>query len=94
VLVALQMAGVSFEPKQSVKSGIFNGKTFVFTGALEHFTREEAEKIVQSLGGRTSTNVSPKTDYVVIGKDPGSKYDKAIKLGITVLKEVDFKYML
>ena len=94
VLDALQTAGVSIEPKQSVKSGIFNRKTFVFTGALEHFTREEAEKIVQSLGGRTSTNVSPKTDYVVIGKDPGSKYDKAIKLGITVLKEVDFKYML
>ena len=94
VLAALQTAGVSIEPKQSVKNGIFNRKTFVFTGALEHFTREEAEKIVQSLGGRTSTNVSAKTDYVVVGKDPGSKYDKAIKLGITVLKELEFKHML
>jgi DNA ligase (NAD+) len=94
VLDALQTAGVSIEPKQSVKSDIFNRKTFVFTGVLEHFTREEAEKKVQSLGGRTSTNVSPKTDYVVVGKDPGSKYNKAIKLGITVLKELDFKHML
>ena len=94
VLDALQKAGVSIEPKQAVKSGIFNGKTFVFTGVLEHFTREEAEKIVQSLGGRASSSVSAKTDYVVVGKDPGSKYDKAIKFGITVLEEADFKNML
>jgi len=94
VIDALLKAGVSVEPKQPVKSGIFNGKTFVFTGTLEHFTREEAEGIVQSLGGRASSSISAKTDYVVVGTDPGSKLDKANKLGITVINEIEFKRML
>lgn len=94
VLDSLKKAGVSIEPKQAVKSGKFNGKTFVFTGALEYFTREEAERIVQSQGGRTSSSVSAKTDYVVVGKDPGLKYAKAIKQGITIIKEIDFKNMI
>lgn len=94
VLDKLQKAGVSIESKQSAKSGIFDGKTFVFTGSLEHFTREEAEKIVQTLGGRASSSISAKTDYVVAGKDPGSKYDKAKSLGITVINEIEFKDML
>jgi DNA ligase (NAD+) len=94
VLDLLQKAGVSVEPKYSLKSGKLFGKTFVFTGTLDHFTREQAEKKVQSLGGKSSSSVSIKTDYVVAGKDPGTKYDKAKKLGITILNEIEFKNML
>jgi len=90
VLDMLQKAGVSIKPKHAPKSGKFTGKTFVFTGTLEHFTREEAERKVQSLGGRSSSSVSTKTDFVVAGRDPGSKYDKAKKLGITIINEIDF----
>jgi DNA ligase (NAD+) len=94
VLDKLQIAGVSFEPNHAVTGAKFSGKTFVFTGALEHFSRDEAEKIVQSMGGKTTSSVSAKTDFVVAGKDPGTKYDSAIKLGITILNEYDFKNML
>jgi DNA ligase (NAD+) len=94
VLDMLQKAGVCLEPKHAAKSGKFAGKTFVFTGTLEHFTREEAENKVQSLGGRSASSVSTKTDFVVAGRDPGSKYDKANKLGITIINELDFKNIL
>ncbi len=94
VLDMLQKAGVSIKPKHAPKSGKFTGKTFVFTGTLEHFTREEAERKVQSLGGRSASSVSTKTDFVVAGRDPGSKYDKAKKLGITIINEIDFYNIL
>jgi DNA ligase (NAD+) len=90
----LRSAGVSVEPKRMIKPGKFSGKTFVFTGTLEHFTRNEAEKIVQAEGGNVASSVSSKTDFVVVGKDPGSKYDKAQKLGITILSEAEFNKLL
>lgn len=90
----LRSSGVSVEPKRMIKLGKLSGKTFVFTGALEHFTRNEAEKIVQSEGGNVASSVSSKTDFVVAGKDPGSKYDKAKKLRITLLSEADFIKLL
>jgi DNA ligase (NAD+) len=90
VLEQLQNAGVSMEPKLTPKAGKLSGKTFIFTGTLEHFTRDEAEQRVQALGGKIVSSVSSKTDYVVAGKDPGSKYDKAKKLGITIINESDF----
>jgi len=90
----LRSVGVSVEPKRMIKPGKFSGKTFVFTGTLEHFTRNEAEKIVQAEGGNVASSVSSKTDFVVAGKDPGSKYDKAQKLGITILSEADFNKLL
>jgi len=68
----------------------FTGKTFVFTGNLERFTRGEAEKLVESLGGSTSSSVSRKTDYVVYGPGAGTKLEKARGLGITLLAEEEF----
>ncbi|MGQ9476986.1 MAG: NAD-dependent DNA ligase LigA [Candidatus Bipolaricaulia bacterium] len=70
------------------------GKRFVFTGALQTFTREEAEELVRRLGGEASSSVSRKTDYVVVGEAPGSKLAKARELGVKVLSEDEFKRLL
>jgi DNA ligase (NAD+) len=72
-------------------SSRFSGKTFVVTGTMEHFSRAEMEERIRSLGGKTSSSVSRKTDYVVAGKDPGSKLDKANELGIEILREEDLQ---
>ena len=68
----------------------FNGKTFVLTGSLEIFTRDEAEQKIESLGGKTSGSVSKKTSAVIVGKNPGSKYTKAQELGIPIWTEEEF----
>ena len=72
----------------------FNGKTFVLTGKLEQFTRDDASLIIESKGGRVSSSVSKKTDYVVAGSDAGSKLTKAESLGVKVLSEDKFKEMI
>jgi len=69
----------------------FNQKTIVLTGKLENYTRDEAQAIIEKLGGKVSTSVSKKTDYVLAGSDAGSKLQKANELGVTVLSEEDFK---
>ena len=80
--------------KREVKSDKFAGKSFVFTGGLANRTREEAGAIVQQHGGKVSGSVSRKTDYVVVGTDPGSKYDKAKELGVTILSEGEFEKLV
>jgi len=77
--------------KRKVKSDKFAGKSFVFTGGLANRSREEAGEIVQQHGGKVSGSVSKKTDYVVVGTDPGSKYEKAKELGVTILSEAEFE---
>ena len=72
----------------------FSGKTFVLTGSLEIFTREEAESRIESLGGKTSSSVSKKTSAVIVGANPGSKYDKARELGIPIWTEQEFEEKL
>ncbi len=80
------------EPKQieETNGSPFSEKTVVLTGALKNFTRAEAEKIIEDLGGRTSSSVSKNTDFVLVGEDAGSKYDKAVTLGVKILTEEDF----
>ena len=69
-------------------------KTFVLTGELSSLTRKDAENIILSLGGKTTSSVSKKTDYVVVGENPGSKYQKAVKLGVKILSEKEFKELI
>jgi DNA ligase (NAD+) len=80
--------------KREVKSQKFAGKSFVFTGGLANRSREEAGEIVQQNGGKVSGSVSKKTDYVVVGTDPGSKHDKAKELGVTILSEKEFEKLV
>jgi len=80
--------------KRVVKSQKLAGKSFVFTGGLGNRSREEAGEIVQQHGGKISGSVSKKTDYVVVGTDPGSKYEKAKELGVTILDEGEFEKLV
>jgi DNA ligase (NAD+) len=80
--------------KREVKSQKLAGKSFVFTGGLVNRSREEAGELVQQHGGKVSGSVSKKTDYVVVGSDPGSKYDKAKELGVAILTEAEFEKLL
>jgi DNA ligase (NAD+) len=80
--------------KREVKSQKLAGKSFVFTGGLANRSREEAGELVQQHGGKVSGSVSKKTDYVVVGTDPGSKYEKAKELGVTILDEAGFEKLL
>ncbi len=90
----LKKAGVKvIEPKIKEK-GKLAGKTFLFTGTLKTFGRDEVRNLVESVGGMTASSISKKVDYVVVGEDPGSKFDKAKELGIKTLTEEEFKKMV
>jgi DNA ligase (NAD+) len=90
----LKKAGVKVIESKVKEKGKLSGKTFIFTGALKTFGRDEARNMVESLGGMTASSVSKKVDYVVVGEDPGSKFDKAKELGIKILSEEEFKKMI
>ena len=90
----LRDAGVNFESKRVITDARFAGMTFVLTGALSKFTREEATEKIELLGGKASGSVSKKTTYVVVGENAGSKERKARELGIPILSEDDFLEMI
>lgn len=95
VLKKLAKAGVTVEDMPAVAAGaLLEGKAFVFTGELEKFTRDEAKKLVESLGGRATSSVSKATDYVVAGRSPGSKLKDAEKLGVEVIDETAFERLV
>jgi DNA ligase (NAD+) len=70
------------------------GKTFVLTGTLPSMTREEATEQIEAVGGHVTGSVSKRTDYVLAGAEPGSKYDKAKELGVRIIDEKEFRKML
>ncbi len=90
----LRAAGVNFESKRAVTDLRFAGKTFVLTGALSKFTREEATEKIELFGGKASGSVSKKTSFVVVGENAGSKERKARELGIPILSEDEFLEMI
>ena len=90
----LRTAGVNFESKRVITDALFAGMTFVLTGALSKFTREEATEAIELLGGKASGSVSKKTTYVVVGENAGAKERKARELGIPILSEDDFLAMI
>ncbi|MEA3154398.1 MAG: ligase [Betaproteobacteria bacterium] len=96
VIRALLDSGVTPEspPARPLRRGKVDGRTFVLTGALSKLSREEATARIVAEGGRVTGSVSKKTDYVVVGADPGSKYEKARELGVTVLEEQDLLNLL
>jgi len=99
IIERLRRAGLNFgqeEEKRRGKKGvqILAGKQFVLTGTLKDFTRTQAKEIISELGGRVTGSVSKKTNYVVAGEDPGSKYQKAQKIGVSIISEEEFKKII
>ena len=90
----LRSSGVNFENKRQISDTRFAGMTFVLTGALSKFTRDEATAQIENFGGKASGSVSKKTTYVVVGENAGSKERKARELGIPILSEDDFLEMI
>ena len=94
LILHLSQAGVNMTAAQTSEDQRFTGMTFVLTGALERYTREEATALIEDRGGKASGSVSKKTTYVVAGENAGSKLKKANELGIPVISEDDFAQML
>jgi DNA ligase (NAD+) len=94
LIALLKQAGVKMEEESSAGPKPLLGKIFVLTGGLTRMTRDEAKAAIQRLGGRVTSSVSKKTDYVVVGTDPGSKYEEARRLGIPTLDEDAFRALL
>ncbi|MBN2882782.1 MAG: NAD-dependent DNA ligase LigA, partial [Clostridia bacterium] len=96
LLDRLKDAGVSMKSLDygAVKTGVFLGKTFVLTGTLTGLKRDEAKKLIEDNGGKTSSSVSSKTDFVLAGSDAGSKLTKAQELGIKIINEEEFLQMV
>ena len=89
----LKKAGVSFTPVERAANDL-HGMIFIFTGGLKHYTREEAKSLVESRGGKVSSSVSNKTNYLVAGTSPGSKLEKAKTLGVKIITEREFRKII
>jgi len=97
VIRQLKEAGVGTprgEVERGEAPGRLTGKTFVLTGTLDNYSRAEAEEMIREEGGRAASSVSKKTDFVVVGENPGSKAEKAKKLGVKVISEQEFIQLL
>ena len=92
----LEQAGVNMESHEDIEEhdDRFAGKTFVLTGTLEKYSRDEASEIIEKFGGKTSSSVSKKTAYVLAGEEAGSKLTKAQDLGVTIISEQEFEEMI
>jgi DNA ligase (NAD+) len=90
----LREAGLTLTGQKKERGTKLAGKTFVLTGTLAHFTRDEAKRMIEDAGGKVSGSVSKKTDYVVAGADAGSKLDKAKELGVKVIGEKELEKLL
>jgi DNA ligase (NAD+) len=94
LLKRLEKAGLTFTGKKKERGTKLAGKTFVLTGTLAHYSRDEAKKLIEDAGGKVTGSVSKKTDYVVAGADAGSKLDKARELGVEVIEEREMERLL
>ena len=95
IIRKLKEAGVNLSSQESqTEKHVLKGMQFVLTGTLENFTRDEAKREIELLGGRVTGNVTKKTNYLVLGKEPGQKYQKAKEIGVSILEEDDFKSIL
>ena len=94
LLEKLKVAGVNMESLEKDTGNKFEGMTFVLTGSLENYSRNEASEIIEKLGGKTSSSVSKKTTYVIAGEEAGSKLKKAQELGVKIITEKEFSDMI
>ena len=94
IIAKLKEAGVNFTAEIEEREATLEGNKFVLTGSLDDFTRKEAKEEISKLGGRVTSSISGATDYLIVGDNPGSKYDKAQELGTTILDEAEFKELI
>ena len=85
---------ITYKSTKKEKTTVFSNKTVVLTGSLQNYSRKQAQEIIEDLGGNVSSSVSKKTDYILFGDSPGSKYQKGIEYGVKMLTEEDFKQMI
>jgi DNA ligase (NAD+) len=90
----LRQAGLTFTGQKKERGTTLAGKSFVLTGTLAKYTRDEAKKLIEDAGGKVSGSVSKKTDYVVAGAEAGSKLDKANQLGVAVISQEQLEELL
>ena len=89
-IISQNNINMDYISKEKNINELFLDKTFVLTGTLEKLTRNEAKDLIESLGGKNTSSVSKKTDVVIVGVSPGSKYNIAVELGITIWNEDEF----
>ena len=96
IIDKLARAGVNMSEPEGTEDeeGPLRGKSFVLTGTLENYSRSQAEGLIKKLGGKVVSSVSKKTDYVIMGGDPGSKHDQALRLGVKIVKEDEFDKLI